>query len=104
MLEEQGAALQKMMERQDGIEKTVQRMGRSTGDANDVIRKALSDGRGGNAATANWDGADTLGLLRITGGAHQKHVPSQPPRRGQGAADDLDDGAGGGQRPSGPQR
>lgn len=74
MLEEQGAALQKMMERQDGIEKTIQRMGRTSGDANDIIRKALGDGRGGSAATAGWDGADTLGLLRITGGVHQKAI------------------------------
>lgn len=73
-IEEQGAMLQKMMERQDGIEKTIHRMSRSTGDASDVIRKALSDGRGGNAGTVNWDGADTLDLLRVAGGAHQKSL------------------------------
>lgn len=74
MLEEQGAAIQKMLDRQDGIEKTVHRMSQSTGDANEVIRKALADGRGGAAAVGNWDGADTLGLLRVTGGRHQKSL------------------------------
>lgn len=73
-LEQQGELLQKLSERQDGIEKTFARIGRQGGgdDTHDIIRKAMMDGRGGHAGSAGWDGADTLGLLRIAGGKHQK--------------------------------
>lgn len=64
--------VRKTSDRVSAVERTIVDMGKVRTEATDVIRKALSDGRGGMVATIGFDGADQLGLLRTCIGTRQK--------------------------------
>jgi HK97 family phage major capsid protein len=73
MLTEMLGEVQKSNSRIEAVEKTVFRMSKATGDATSVLRAAVGNG-GQNVAAIGFDGSDTLGLLKVTGGVHQKSI------------------------------
>ncbi len=77
LLREMSSEISKLSARADGFDKTLSRINKSQGDSAAALRGVLGAAGGGNGAPTagmNWDGCDTLGLLRMTGGAHQKSM------------------------------